>query len=79
MDDDKFRQLKQAIKQTGMLTANGVKQVLLSPSVERDAVTAKSAWEEKNACTLVPLASGRGSLSLELKRTSVVLWWLNYS
>lgn len=32
-DDEKFRQFKQAIKNTGMLTAGGVKQVLLSPTV----------------------------------------------
>lgn len=33
-DDEKFRQFKQVIKQTGMLTANGVKHVLLSPTVD---------------------------------------------
>ena len=45
MDDDKFRQFKQAIKQTGMLTASGVKQVLLSPTIDerrRSPTTAKS-------------------------------------
>jgi hypothetical protein len=33
-DDEKFRQLKEAIKKTGMLTSGGVKQVLLSPTLD---------------------------------------------
>ena len=33
-DDEKFRQFKQAIKKTGMLTSGGVKQVLFSPTVD---------------------------------------------
>lgn len=33
-DDEKFRQFKQAIKRTGMLTSGGVKQVLFSPTVD---------------------------------------------
>lgn len=46
MDDEKFRQFKQAIKQTGMLTSIGVKQVLLSPTVdERRPCTTKSVLQ----------------------------------
>ncbi len=33
-DIEKFRQLKEAIKETGMLTSGGVKQVLLSPTLD---------------------------------------------
>lgn len=38
-DDVKFREFQKAIKQTGMLTSNGVKQVLLSPTVEENQRT----------------------------------------